>query len=283
MSDTGLLDDQGTQPPQGEQPPPDTKPQGEQSWLDSLPDDLKGSPSLARYKESGPEGVARAYLNAEKLIGSDKVPIPKDPGDTEGWERYYKAGGRPDEPTQYEFKRPEKLPEGVNYDENMELWWRQAAHEAGLNQRQFNNIVDKYRDRFTYQYDLSTKAASQEAQQGKLVLQRDWGNQYQARYDLANAAFAEIPDDVRNRMIAAGVHRMPSFVKYLYDNKARTTGEMDPSGGHGGSESPDAIQQKIASFRTDHANALMNRDHPDHDMRSSQLKEMYERMFPNAQ
>ena len=56
------------------------------SWLDDLPDDLKTAPSLARY--SSKEALARGYLNAEKMIGSEKVPIPKDPNDTEAWDRY---------------------------------------------------------------------------------------------------------------------------------------------------------------------------------------------------
>ena len=83
-------------------------PDPNREWLKTLPDDLQGNENLARY--SSTESLARGYLNAHKMLVSEKVPIPKDPNDTEAWNTYYKAGGRPDDPKQYVFQKPEKLP-----------------------------------------------------------------------------------------------------------------------------------------------------------------------------
>ena len=66
----------------------------------------------------------------KSTLGSDKVPVPKDPNDQEAWDRYYIAGGRPPEPKAYQIEKPEKLPEGMIWDDNMEGWWKRSAFEA---------------------------------------------------------------------------------------------------------------------------------------------------------
>jgi hypothetical protein len=254
---------------------------GEKTWLDGLPDDLKASPSLTRY--SSQEALARAYLNAEKMIGSEKVPIPKDPNDAEAWDRYYKAGGRPEDPAKYEFQKPEKMPEGTTYDEGMETWWRQSAHEAGLSQRQASKLFERYRDRFLSSIELSEKASTTEVQNAKLALERDWGGEFKARRQLAKAAFAEMPADLQAAMSRAGLVRMPSFVKYLHDMKAKTTGETDPKiGGRATDGTPDAVKASIAKHREQYAGALMDTSHPEHDLRTRELTAMHEKLFAES-
>jgi hypothetical protein len=187
----------------------------------------------SRYKESGTEGLARAYLNAEKLIGAEKVPIPKDPNDAEAWERYYKAGGRPDDPAKYEFQKPEKMPDGTIYDENMETWWRQSAHEAGLSTAAGRKAVREVCRSLL----LADRADRQGGQQhgsprrpsSSCSATGAGSSKPAARW--RKAAFAEMPADVQAAAVASGLARMPSFVKYLHDIKSKTTGETDPKMG----------------------------------------------------
>jgi hypothetical protein len=296
-----LLSDQpapGTPPPPTGDPPPapppappaDTPkpaptpgdtlaPDPNKAFLKTLPKDLQENPSLSRY--SSPEAVARAYVNLEKTLGSEKVPIPKDPNDQEAWDRYYVAGGRPPEPKAYEFQKPEKMPEGVIWDDNMEGWWRQAAFESGLSQRQAQKLVDQYRDRYFAQAELGNQQISTDIVKGKAELQRDWGSEYEARRSLARAAFLEMPADIQQSVRDNGLARMPSFIKYLYDTKARTTGERQPRPpGEAADTSPEAMRSKIATFRAQHHVALMDASHPEHDLRRDELTAMHNRLFP---
>ena len=68
------------------------------NWKDSLTADNKGFISSKDYADSaeGLNGLVQSYANAEKLIGHEKVPIPKGPEDVEGWNRFSKALGIPD-------------------------------------------------------------------------------------------------------------------------------------------------------------------------------------------
>lgn len=257
-------------------------PAAEKSWIEALPPDLRENGALLRYKESGLEGLARGYLNAERLISSEKVPVPKDANDQEAWDRYYKAGGRPEEPTKYEFKRPETLPEGVVYDEGMEGWWKQSAFEAGLSQRQAERLYRQYADRFVADADLRGKNEGQQVTTAAAELQRDWGAEYEARRALAKAAFAEMPADARAAAVAAGLARMPSYVKYLYDIKAKTTGETSPHQGNrpGAALTAEGQQAKLAEFRQTYKAALEDGSHPDHKLRLSEMSEMYTKLYP---
>lgn len=270
--------------PPAAEPPDPAKSDGERlapdpnrEWLRTLPKDLQENENLARY--SSTESLARGYLNAHRMLVMEKVPIPKDPNDTEAWDTYYKAGGRPDEPKQYVFQKPEKLPEGVTWDNNMEGWWRQAAFESGLSQRQAQKLVDQYRDRFIANVDLQNRSIEQQLTSAKLELQRDWGSEYEARRALARAAFAEMPEDTRNAAVANGLARMPSFVKYLYDVKAKTTGEVQPRPQGATGSTPEGLRRQIADYRAQYSAALNDQNHPEHDMRLAAFTQLYNQLY----
>src|SRR5262245_14690639 len=253
-------------------------PDATRDFLKTLPKDLQENPSLSRY--SNTEGLARAYVNLERTLGTEKVPIPKDPNDQEAWDRYYTAGGRPAEPAAYSFQKPDVLPDGMVWDEAMEGWWRGAAFESGLNQRQAQKLVDQYRDRYAAHLDLQNKQVGNDLIRGKAELQRDWGSEFEARRALARAAFNEMPADLQKFATDTGMARMPSFVKYLYEHKKAITGERAPRPpGEAADASPDAIRSQIASFRGQHNAALADRTHPEHDLRLEQLTALHNRLF----
>lgn len=252
------------------------------AFLSTLPKDLQENPSLSRY--SNPESLARAYVNLERTLGQDKVPIPKDPNDQEAWDRYYTAGGRPPEPQAYTFVKPDKLPDGMVWDDNMEGWWRGAAFESGLSQRQAQKLVDQYRDRYAAQMDLQNTQVGHDIVKGKAELQRDWGSEFEARRALARAAFLEMPPEIQESARTSGLARMPSFVKYLYATKAAVTGERQPHPpGAPADSDPQAIKDRIASFRSTYDVALKDASHPEHDLRLRELTELHNRLFVEPQ
>lgn len=272
-----------TPPPEPPPPPPrldpnQLAPDPNKEFVKTLPKDLQDNPSLGRY--SSPEALARAYINLERTLGNDKVPVPRDPNDQEAWDRYYIAGGRPAEPAQYAFQKPDKMPEGVVWDEPMEGWWRQAAFESGLSQRQAQRLVDQYRDRWFAQVDLQNRSIGNDITRGKAELQRDWGSEFAARQSLARAAFAEMPPEVQQMARDSGLARMPSFVKYLYEQRVATTGERQPRPpGESGDSSPEGLRSKIAQFRSMHDAALKDAHHPEHELRLAEFTALHNRLF----
>jgi hypothetical protein len=253
-------------------------PDATKEFLKTLPQDLQQNASLSRYSTT--ESLARAYVNLERTLGSEKVPIPRDPNDQEAWDRYYVAGGRPPEPKAYQFQKPDKLPEGMVWDEQMEGWWRQAAFESGLSQRQAQKLVDQYRDRYASQIDLGNRQITTEITNGKAILQRDWGSEYEARRAVAKAAFLALPAGVQQRAKDSGLARDPEYIKNLYEMRVAMTGERQPRPpGESAESSPDALRDRIAAFRNQHDAVLKDASHPEHELRLRELTDLHNRLF----
>jgi len=73
-----------------------------ENWKDSLPDDLKGEKALESIQDI--PGLVKSYVHAQKMIGSDKIPVPNKYATDEDWQAVYSKLGRPESPDAYEFK-----------------------------------------------------------------------------------------------------------------------------------------------------------------------------------
>lgn len=117
----------------------------EGNWLTALPDDLKGVADHKGWKT--PEDALKSYKHLEELMGADKagrgVIMPKDAEDKEGYDRIYKALGRPDSPEGYEIKSL-VLESGSPVDDgdaSLAETMSGAMHEAGLSKAQAQKLV----------------------------------------------------------------------------------------------------------------------------------------------
>lgn len=241
----------------------------------TIPEDMRGT-----FK-SGRE-FAVGYKNLERLLGGEKVPIPRDDNDVEAWNHFFRAAGRPDTAELYELTKPEQMPDGISWDTDMESWWRQAAHKSGLSKRQFTQLVENYRDRIFSGHELARAAAREEVTQAETVLRRDWGAKYELRLQMATAEFESLPEDIQIRLRQAGLNRNAGFIKWLADSKARVTGELEPKtpGGRHAMRTPEQLEAEIADIRERHSKVLMNKSHPEHQMRVKQLTELYQALYP---
>jgi hypothetical protein len=110
-----------------------------------------------------PGEMAQGYRNLEKLVGGEKVPLPKGDTDNEGWERVYKALGRPAKPEDYQLPHLESA---------------QAYHKLGLTGRQATGL-SAWQDTLQAAREQTAKdeAASQRAQQLAAV-RKEWGVEF---------------------------------------------------------------------------------------------------------
>lgn len=115
-----------------------------------------------------------SYRNLEKLLGSEKLPLPRDDNDREGHERVYKALGRPDTPDGYGLKAP------AGGDQAFAGEAAKWFHEAGLSGRQAKAVAD----RFNAHVGQLDAAAEQHyracSQQEADELRSEWGERFDA-------------------------------------------------------------------------------------------------------
>lgn len=154
------------------------------AWYDQIQDsDLRGYLQNKGWKDPGE--LAVGYRNLEKLVGQDKLVMPKGDSDAEGWNRVYEALGRPK--TADDYKLP--VPEGQTGD-----FAKQAAakfHELGISGKQATALAEWWN---------STQGGALEQHQAQLAqrteaeinsLKSEWGQAWDENVELGRRAARE--------------------------------------------------------------------------------------------
>lgn len=137
------------------------------SWLEGLPDDVKGDPSLKVFKDVA--GLAKSYVNAQKMLGADKVIIPNEKSSEADWNAFYQKLGRPDAADKYEIKGPDGKP----VENDIVKSFKSVAFEAGLSPKQVAKLAD---------WNANAVAESQKAAEAqKGIALREAINAYQEK------------------------------------------------------------------------------------------------------
>ena len=164
-------------PPAGSAPAPG-------NWFDTFEDsDLKGYVTNKGWKD--PADLANGYRNLEKLLGSEKLPMPKGAEDKEGWSRVYDALGRPKSAEEY--KLP--VPDGDPGD-----FAKAAAgkfHELGISQQQAQSLAEWFNQTQAGQLEQMTAQQAQNVEKQLTDLKGEWGQAYDENVNLGQRAARE--------------------------------------------------------------------------------------------
>jgi hypothetical protein len=109
-------------------------------FLSSLPEELRGEPSLKNVKDIN--DLATQFLNAQKTIGKKYVGEP-DTDSTEELMNYYKGIGMPETPEGYELEVTDDLKK-IGFDDSM---FKEMSHKAGLTKKQASNLLKVYSEK----------------------------------------------------------------------------------------------------------------------------------------
>lgn len=230
----------------------------------------------AEKREVRTQDLGKAYINLEKLLGREKVPVPTDDDDKDGWERWYAASGRPEAPDKYEFNRPE-LPPDLPYDEDTEKNFRTWAHINGLSKKQATNLYDGF---VKTQIERHAGWAQQQKQQrGELEasLQREFGNRLESVKSAAGLAIRENADpEFHAYLNETGLGNDPRMIRFMAKVGAKLTGETKLKGAPAPAPNVTDYKAAIADYREKHKEALFNRDHPNHELRAKEYSRLFE-------
>lgn len=103
--------------------------------------EFASDPALADFKD--PAALAKSYLETKKLVGQ-KLGIPGADATPEAKAAFEKALGVPDAPEGYEFKKPDSLPEGMEYNEEDAKQWAGKMKELGIPKDKANALRDEF-------------------------------------------------------------------------------------------------------------------------------------------
>lgn len=253
---------------------PSATPNAEGAWFDTLPEGLRGAPSLQTFKGKSIAALAESHVNAEKMIGGS-LRLPKDGASPDEVKKsldgIYGKLGRPESPDKYEFKKPATV-EGVNWDDNKAQSFLKTAHEIGLNSRQVQKLID-------LQADFERQALPDNAKLFDKCIQTleqgddnnpGWGSTTPRYVAIASrAAKTMFTPEVLQKLDRTGLSNDPELVRGLYKigRELMEDGIIFPDNEdnpvlQGGTQ---AAQAEINKVMGDPKHAYFDVNHADHE------------------
>lgn len=214
------------------------------------------------------KGLSDSYINLEKTLSKDKVPLPgKDATDAD-LDAFYAKVGRPEKPDGYGFKRPDDLDASM-WDDKRVADFSNLAHKLGLTPRQAQGIID---------HELVTaramaKAAADRPAETVALLRKEWGADADAKLAAASAIAKQLGGDeiVGDPLLAnhPGFIRAFAKVAEALAEKPGVPGARSQALGAAG-----GIQAEIDKVMNDPADPYWNEQHPNHDARMAYMLDM---------
>lgn len=156
-------------------------------WRTSIPEEIRGHKSLEHIQDVG--ALAKSYVNAQSMIGADKVAIPGKHATDEDWGEVYRRLGRPDTPDGYELNN--EMPEGAQSSDEMLNWFKNAAHEAGLTPSQAQRLLGGYNEFLGSMVANDSGQVQQIRENTEIELKREYGAAYNDMISNGNAVMQE--------------------------------------------------------------------------------------------
>lgn len=259
------------------------------SFLDQFEGDIRTT--LEKSGVADVNGLAKQFIDAQSYIGSSiRVPsseageedrkafyekiqkhapdlIPKpNVEDPTALDALWSQLGRPQDPTEY------KLPEGMSAEQLGDL--TKYAHEAGLTNDQFTNLVSKMAEQETTQQQQAREAF--EADQ--LALKQEWGQAYNQNIQTV-ARLAEQTGAPEAIVAAAKKGELDSQVaKWMHSLTQRLGNEgaeMVGSEGSNQAVTPEEAKAMVNDIFGNPDHPYFHPSHPDHaDAKNKMVKLM---------
>ena len=184
------------------------------NWRDSLPEELKTNASLEKFSDVST--LAKSYINAESMIGKDKMVIPGANTTEDEWNDIYDKLGRPSDPNAYELTA--EVGEGEQIDEQLMSSFKETAHKHGLSPAQAQGLLDYYNSISSQSMvDLENNAVLAQ-EQSQRELREEWGRSYDDNLNKASTVGKQFfGEDVFGMQLADGskLGDNPALIKGL--------------------------------------------------------------------
>lgn len=255
----------------------------EASFTETLPEDLRAEPSLANFKDVG--SLAKSYVHAQKLVGRDKLPLPKDETDELGWNEVYSRLGRPEKAEDYQLGNADAEKDGFTVDGTIMGKFKAAAHEAGLTAKQAESIMNFNLDFIRETKAQGAVALDRQYDTAVAELRKEYGATYEAKIGLASRALKHFGgEDVVATLERMNLDNDPNIVR-MFAKIGEHIGEDRFGAAEAGLSgmTPAEARGKIANLKLDakFMGAYTDRYHVGHAEAVAQMQELFKYAYPS--
>ncbi|MBQ9088665.1 MAG: hypothetical protein IJY46_07785 [Lentisphaeria bacterium] len=237
------------------------------NWKDGLPEDLRNEPSLAGVKNL--TTLAKSYVNAQKMVGKNRIALPGENATPEERNAFYTALGRPAAAADYKHDSIE-VPEGFQLDDKALSAFRDTAFELGLTQEGFEKALafDLARTKQAAEAALARHNAEYDATMNKL--QQQYGDNLPARIAQVDKALSTF--GIKDLFIERGLTNNYQIFEALAKIGASISESKLKDGDV--QQNFKTPQQQIEEIYADPNGAIYNSEHPGHDKAVAEVKRL---------
>lgn len=230
-------------------------------FLHQLPEEIRDHPSLSSINDVSNLGLS--FVNAQRLIGADKLPLPKNPTEDD-LNNIYNKLGRPEDPQGYGIKA-----DGQYLDENVVSSFSDVAHKLGLNLDQAKGILNYYTSSIQQNDEFRSGENQKAIELTESNLKAEWGSSYEEKIDRAVSVAEEFASKHLLQMTledGTKIGNHPEFIKAfsgIADFKSKVTSEdtIQESAVNSRLTSRDA-QARLNSIYSDTSHAYWDKKNP---------------------
>jgi len=182
--------------------------------LQAIPEEIRGEAIFQNINAENPVAdLAGQFLNAQKLVGVEKMPAPKEDWTPDDWGKFWERAGRPESLDGYTMPDTD-----LSFDADALNTFRELAHNEGLTSKQFSAIMEHYTQ--ISQEALTGQGAAQEEmiKQGLQSLQQEWGENYDANLQQADKFLRQYDDPALLELIQSDrvLQNNPAVIKLFH-------------------------------------------------------------------
>jgi hypothetical protein len=232
------------------------------SWKSFVSEQYRTNPNIEKFTEI--DALAKSYINAVSMIGTDKIPLPGKTATDEQWSEVYNKLGRPESPDKYQLELKTNV---TQVDESQIKSFAQHVHKLGLNNKQAQGILEFYKN--TLEGSAKEMSVNMEyaQEQSANELRQEWGRNYESNLKKAGAvAKTYLDPQLLDTQLKDGTRLgdNPNIIK-AFANIANLLSEDKIIGAEGDNvlQSRD-IESEISELTSDKQGAYWNRMHPNH-------------------
>lgn len=251
------------------------------SWRDSLPDDIKADPSLKDIADI--PNLAKSFVNAQKMIGTDKIAKPQKTWGDAQWAEFFAAGGRPESAEKYDFQV--QPPEGVQIDEAKMLETKKHLHSLGLNSKQAGAAIKYYLDSIGTSQKALTDADMAAKSAATIELKGKWGVNYDNNMQIAQGVVKKFGSpELVAKLTSTGIGDDPAFIALFHQIGTAIMDDTAHGNGSGlfvGDSAKAKTEIDSLKIDPDFQKALLDRAHPGHKGAVERWEGLHQKAFPS--
>ena len=254
-------------------------------WREGLDPSVKEHPSIKNFKSPG--DLAKSWVEAQKLIGRDKIPVPGEKATKEDWDVVFERLGRPKDAEGYAI--PEvKMPEGYPLPkEEFVKELKAKALELGLLPAQLKNLYEWFMGNEANEFTKYHQERDLNRTTAENALRKAWGKAFEQNYAIAEQAVIKYgTEGFIEKLKATGLNNDPDMIQFIASMAKNMSEDTITGKPPGLTLSPEEAKTEIAKIQAeamkDKNHPMNNKRHPEYEYFLNKWKSLHQMAYPEA-